>query len=427
MLTRRVRLQLIAFVVIAVVAVVYALFRFTDLGKVFGADGYTVRMNLDESGGIFSNAEVTYRGYNVGRVGEIRLTPDGLQVELNIEPDAPDIPADLDAVVANRSAVGEQYVDLRPRGSTGPFLSGDTVIAADRTRTPVATDTVIRDLDSLASSVPIESLRTLVDELDRAFAGTGDDLQVLLDSTSDFTRMATEHLPQTVALIHDGGTVLDTQVAQSDNIASFAGDLRLLAEQLRKSDPDLRRLIATTPRAATAVTELLRESGPGLSVLFANLLTVSDIVGTRKDGIEYTLVAYPLLSAAGQGLLAADPGQAHLGLVLNLFNPPPCTSGYPDESFRRDGTETEGAGEPVPPNTYCAEPPGSPINVRGSNNVPFGGRPAAPDQSDQPDQPDPGAGGPERAGLEPGSLPGTLTEPGATSRPSLAALLGLPG
>ena len=422
MLTKRVRLQLVAFVVIAVVAVVYALFRFTDLGKAFGAEGYTVRLNLNESGGIFSNAEVTYRGYNVGRVGDIRLTQDGLQVDLNIDPNAPQIPSDLDAVVANRSAVGEQYVDLRPRQDGAPFLSGASVIAADRTKTPVATDAVIRDLDSLASSVPTDSLRTLVDELDKAFAGTGDDLQVLLDSTSDFTAAATEHLPQTIALINDGGTVLDTQAAQSGNIKSFASDLNLLAEQLRKSDPDLRRLITTAPGAATALTNLLRESGPGLSRLFANLLTVSDIVGARKDGIEYTLVSYPLFSAAGQGLLASDPGQAHLGLVLNLFNPPPCTEGY-EKTPRRNGTDTAPAPQPDTSNTYCAEPPGSPINVRGSNNVPVAGRPPEPQQP----APGPETGGRQQAGLAPGSLPGTLAEPGATRQPGLAELLGLPG
>jgi phospholipid/cholesterol/gamma-HCH transport system substrate-binding protein len=421
MLTKRVRLQLIAFVVIAVVAVVYALFRFTDLGKVFGAEGYTVRMNLEESGGIFSNAEVTYRGYNVGRVGEIRLTREGLQVDLDIDPNSPEIPADLDAVVANRSAVGEQYVDLRPREGGGPFLSGESVIAADRTKTPVATDAVIRDLDSLASSVPTESLRTLVDELDQAFAGTGDDLQVLLDTTSDFTRTAREHLPQTISLIDDSGTVLDTQVAQSGNIKSFANDLDLLAKQLRKSDPDLRRLINNAPGAAIAVTNLLRESGPGLSRLFANLLTVSDIVGARKDGLEYTLVSYPLFSAAGQGLLAADPGQAHLGLVLNVFNPLPCTRGY-EQVPRRDGTDTGSPPKPIPPNTYCAEPPGSPINVRGSNNVPIGGRPPA-----VPQQPGPETGGKQPAGFGPGSLPGTLTEPGMARQPTLPDLLGLPG
>ncbi len=423
MLTRRVRLQLVAFVVIAVVAVVYAVFRFTDLGKAFGAEGYTVRMDLEDSGGIFTNAEVTYRGYNVGRVGEIHLTHEGLRVDLNIASDAPEIPADLDAVVANRSAVGEQYVDLRPRQEGGPFLDGESVIAVDRTKTPVATDAVIRDLDSLASSVPTDSLRTLVDELDKAFSGTGDDLQVLLDTTSDFTSTATEHLPQTIALINDGGTVLDTQAAQSGNIKSFAQDLNLLAAQLRESDPDLRRLISAAPVAATSITNLLRESGPGLSRLFANLLTVSDIVGARKDGLEYTLVAYPLLSAAGQGLLAADPGQAHLGLALNLFNPPPCTRGYEDTP-RRNGTDTAPKPQPDVSNTYCAEPPGSPVNVRGSNNVPVGG---VPRPARQPG-PGPGSGGQQQqAALAPGSLPGTLTEPGMARQPGLADLLGLPG
>jgi phospholipid/cholesterol/gamma-HCH transport system substrate-binding protein len=419
MLTKRVRLQLIAFFVIAIVAIVYAAFRFTDLGRVFGADGYTVKMNLEESGGIFSNAEVTYRGYNVGRVGEIHLTEAGIQVDLNIDPDAPDIPSDLDAVVANRSAVGEQYVDLRPRVNEGPYLSGASVIAADRTVTPVSTDTVIRDLDSLASSVPTESLRTVVDELDRAFAGTGDDLQVLLDSTRDFTAMAQQHLPQTIALIQDGGTVLDTQNAQAGNITSFANDLNLLAEQLKTSDPDLRRLIAEGPKVASQVTNLLAESGPGLGVTVANLLTTSDILRARKDGAEYLLVAYPLLSAAGQGLLADDPGQAHLGLALNLFNPPPCTQGY-EQTQRRNGTDVTPSAE-TPPQTYCAEPPGSPINVRGSANAPYGGKPVAQDQPATP----PVSGAPQGPVSPLDGLPGTVSLPGGT-QPGLAALLGLP-
>jgi phospholipid/cholesterol/gamma-HCH transport system substrate-binding protein len=420
MLTKRIRLQLIAFAVIAVVAVVYALFRFTDIGKVFGSDGYTVRMNLKESGGIFTNAEVTYRGYNVGRVGEIHLTHEGIQVDLNIDPDAPDIPSDLDAVVANRSAVGEQYVDLRPRQDKGPFLSAASVIAADRTATPVSTDAVLRDLDSLATSVPTDSLRTVVDELDKAFAGTGDDLQVLLDETRDFTGMAREHLPQTIALIDDGGTVLDTQNDQAGNIKSFANSLSLLSEQLKTSDPDLRNLINQAPRVASQVTDLLNESGPGLGVTIANLLTTSDILRARKDGLEYALVAYPLFSAAGQGLLGADPGQAHLGLVLNLFNPPPCTKGY-EETPRRNGTDTDGAVQPVPEQTYCAEPNGSTVNVRGSGNAPYGGVPVAQDQHAVP------PGGAAGAPADPLSrLPGSVGQAGGNSL-SLGTILGLPG
>ncbi|MCA1655249.1 MAG: ABC transporter substrate-binding protein, partial [Pseudonocardiaceae bacterium] len=154
-------------------------------------------------------------------------------------------------------------------------------------------------------------------------------------------------------------------------------------------------------------------------VVFANLLTTSDIVRARKDGLEYALVSYPLFSAAGQGLLKSDPGQAHLGLVLNLFHPPPCTRGY-EQTPRRNGTDTEGASAPTPPQTYCAEPSGSPINVRGSANVPYGGRPVAQDQPPAP----PGSAAPQAGPLD--GLPGTVSQPGG-SRPGLATLLGLPG
>src|ERR1700712_3657935 len=99
MLVRRTRFQLVAFAIISIVAIVYALIRFAGLGTVFGNSGYTVKLELNESGGIFTNAEVTYRGFNVGRVGELRLTKSGLEADLNIDPSAPQVPADLDAVV----------------------------------------------------------------------------------------------------------------------------------------------------------------------------------------------------------------------------------------------------------------------------------------------------------------------------------------
>ncbi|GAA4411769.1 MlaD family protein [Actinokineospora soli] len=416
MLTKTVRLQLVAFFVIAVVAVVYAAFRFTDLGRVFGANGYRVTMQLADSGGIFTNAEVTYRGVNVGRVGEIRLTREGIEVDLNIEPEAPPIPADLDAVVANRSAVGEQYVDLRPRLDGGTLLAEGSRIPEDRTSVPVGTDKVIRDLDSLATSVPVDDLRTVVDELDRAFAGTGDDLKALLDSTGEFTAAARAALPETVKLIEDGSIVLDTQVAQSGNIKSFAGDLRLLAQQLRGSDADIRELIAAAPPAAASITGLLRETGPGLGVLFANLLTTSNLMVTRQDGLELALVAYPVV-AVGPKTVVPD-GRAHLGLALNLFDPPPCTRGY-EGTKHRAGNELT----PVPENAgaYCAEPVGSPISVRGSQNAPYGGKPVQP----TPDQLEDNADRPSEQLAELAGVPGVVTQPGIGSPAGLAGLLGL--
>ncbi|PPK69514.1 MCE family protein [Actinokineospora auranticolor] len=421
MLTKTVRLQLVAFFVVAVLAVVYAAFRFTDLGRVFGANGYRVTMELADSGGIFTNAEVTYRGVNVGRVGQLRLTHDGIEVDLDIEPGAPPIPADLDAVVANRSAVGEQFVDLRPRADGGTALAEGAVIPVARTKTPVGTDTVIRDLNSLANSVPTEDLRTVVDELDKAFAGTGGDLRLLLDTTGEFTQAARDNLPQTIKLIDDGAIVLGTQAAQAGNIRSFATDLRDLSGRLRAADPGIRRLIAETPGTADAVVGFLRESGQGLGYLTANLLTTSDILVTRVDGLEMALVAYPVVAVGPKTVVPGD-GTAHLGLALNLFDPPSCTRGY-EGTKHRDGDDLAPAAENS--RAYCAEPVGSPINVRGSQNAPFGGKPVQPTPDELAANRDRPAE--ELAELARGSVPGAIAEPGVHPVGSLGQLLGLGG
>lgn len=377
MLVRKTRIQLVAFLVISVLAIGYALVRFTDVEKTFGSGGYTVHLHMSESGGIFTGAEVTYRGFNVGEVGPLSLTRDGLSAALRIEADAPPVPRDLHVAVANRSAVGEQYIDLRPVTDDGPFLADGDVIPADRVTTPVPAEKIITDLDALASSVPTESLRTVVDEAYQGFRGTGRDLQVLLDTTGEFTRVAKEYLPQTVRLLEDGSTVLATQNDLSTHMRSFSSDLKDLSQTLKDSDGDLRKLIATAPEAATTVSEVLAESGPGLSDLVANLLTTSNVLVTRLDGLEQAFISYPVVAAGAYSVTPGD-GTAHLGLVLNLFNPPACTKGYRPPDDYRPGNETDERGHYA--DAYCAEPEGSPIAVRGSQNAPFNGVPVVPSE-----------------------------------------------
>ncbi|HEX6353739.1 MCE family protein [Actinophytocola sp.] len=407
MLLRGTKIRLFLFAMIAVVGIVYVGGTYAGLDRLFGARGYRVTVQLADSGGIFANAEVTYRGVAVGRVERLSLSDTGVDVILDIEEDAPPIPEDTRAVVANRSAVGEQYVDLQPPHDRGPYLADGSVVPQSRTATPAGPEVLLSNLDSLVSSVPLESLRTTVDELFLAFQNTGPALRVLLDSAGKLTTTATEHLPQTTSLLANGRTVLDTQAAQTDQILSYSSSLRLLAEQLKTSNPDLRTLIDVTPTVAVQVNDILRDSGQDLGVIIANLLTTMQITATRTDGIEELLVAFPMITATAPG--ANPDGTGHLGLVLTFNDPFSCTRGY-------EGTNQRGANEttdvPVNDQAYCAEPPGSPTGVRGSQNAPFGGKPV--------DVPAPAAA-PQQSGL-----PGELSWSGGGPT-TLAGLLGLPG
>ncbi|MQA13947.1 MAG: MCE family protein [Pseudonocardiaceae bacterium] len=378
MISRVARVQLIALAIITVVAVGYTGFTYAGFERFLGGATYPVQLRLTDSGGIFTGADVTYRGVSVGRVGPLSLTEQGVAVQLDINDGAPPIPADVRAEVHNLSAIGEQYVDLQPQRNGGPFLEGGSVIPASRATTPVDTEDLVRNLDRFARSVPLDSLATVVEELGTAFRGTGPELQTLLDTSDAFTRDAVEALPEIRALIDDGRTVLETQNDQASAITSFSQDLRLLAEQFERSDPDLRRLIDTAPRFSVQLSKLLAESGSQISALVADLLTVSRIAEPRQDGLRQLLVTYPAVTAAGYTTVPGD-GTAHLGLVINNFDPFACTRGYnPPE--KRSGNATSSLSPPAPAlneDAHCIPTPAAP-NVRGSHNVPRAGVPQPP-------------------------------------------------
>jgi phospholipid/cholesterol/gamma-HCH transport system substrate-binding protein len=375
MITRTVRFQLLAFVLVTVLGMGYVSVRYLGVPAWFGPGDYSVTLQLRESGGIFTGADVTYRGVSVGRVGPLRLTHDGVAAQLDIDGAAPPIPADLDAQVSTLSVIGEQFVDLRPVRADGPTLRDGSVIPASRVSIPVPVEDLVLNLDTLVRSVPLDSLRTVVAELGTGVADTGGELATLLDNTDAVTRDALAALPQTLTLIRDGRQVLATQNEQAGAITSFSRDLALLAEQLRAADPDLRRLIQSAPQLSTQASGLIGESGEPLGALLADLLAVSGVALPRQDGLRQILVTYPAVAATANSTILPGDGFVHLGLVLNGFDPPTCVRGY-EATVRRPGTDAT----PIPVNTeaHCAEPPGSPISVRGAQNAPHPGGPTTP-------------------------------------------------
>ncbi|OEU99423.1 MULTISPECIES: MCE family protein [Streptomyces] len=370
MLTRATVLKNIAFLALAALVLGVIGVRYADVGRYVGLrDYFTVRVELARTGGLYEHADVTYRGVSVGRVGDLDLTDGGVSAELRIRNSAPRIPAGLTAHVANLSAVGEQYLDLRPDTGKGPFLHEGSVIPQPDTTVPAPPTKVLASVDNLVAALPRSSLRTVVDELGETFEGRGDDLEVLLDTGSEFLDAADAAAPETTGLIVDSATVLRTQREEGRALRDFADGAEELLGQLKKSDPDLRRLITATPGAATQVTGLLRDLDPSLSVLLANLTTTAELTVTRARGLEELLVKLPRVAAAGSTAVTRDG--ASFSMALAFFDPLPCTAGYGDTPYR-SGLET-GKAPPLNDRAHCASPPSSGKNVRGSANAPTGG------------------------------------------------------
>ncbi len=375
MLSRSVRIKLVAFALLAVLILGYSAIRYANLGKYLGARGsYAVRVNLADAGGIFPDADVTYRGVSVGRVQSVVLTPAGrVQADLSIDDSAPPIPRDVTAQIADLSPVGEQYVDLQPHGSSGPFLAGGSVIAERDTQLPPPVTSLLNSIDSTARSLPLGDLRTVTSQLAIGFNGQVTNLHSLLDSSHAFLKDAAANTRSETGLISASKTVLGTQVDEATALDDFASSADLLAHQLVLSDSDLRRLISAAPGAAEQVSGLLSDTNPALAELIANLLTASEVGGARISAIDELLSGVPPALADVASTLRG--GELNVGLTLSFFNPLPCTLGY-GGTAHRNGLVTS-AGPPLNTRARCLESPSTGLDVRGSANAPSAGVPKA--------------------------------------------------
>ncbi|MFF3248899.1 MCE family protein [Streptomyces sp. NPDC002870] len=404
MITRSVKTQLVAFAVLTAVGVSYVGAQYTGLSEAVLDRGYTVRADFAASGGIFKGAEVTYRGVPVGRVGELRLTgSDGVSVALDIE-DGQRIPADTLAVVAHRSAVGEQYVDLQPRVTGGPYLRHGSTIARGDTRVPLPSTDLVMSVDRLVKSVGKEDLRITVDELGKAFAGTGPHLSRLVDSGNRLIESASDSLPQTITLIEDSRVALKTQSDKGSAIKSFSRDLADLTAELKSSDGDIRRLTGAGAPAANELNSLLKANRTHLPVLLGNLISGGQITVARLPGVEQSLVTFPVVVAGSFTVIPGD-GTTHFGMVVNADEPPACRQGYGTQ--RRDPADT--SERPANTAARCTAPRGGKTSVRGAQNAPgaSGSGGAGPAAFITPYDPETGAAaGPDGSFVEIGSTGG---------------------
>ncbi|MFF0532403.1 MCE family protein [Nocardia amikacinitolerans] len=372
-MTRLVRNQLVVFLVIAVIGVIFVGAKYIRLDHMLGFGHYEVRVDAEQTGGIYKGAEVTYRGVPVGRVGDLALTDEGVSMTLVIDSDSPRIPASAEAVVANRSAIGEQYLDLRPDSDSAPYLKEGSVISG--AQTPIPVEQLVSSVDHFTRTVDLEALNTTVTELGKAFDGKGDDLQVLLQALNEFTTTFHETLPETIQLIRDGRVVFGTQAEQADAIRRFSDGLDRLTAQLRASDPAIRRLIGTGADAGEQVGALLDESGGALTEDLANLRVLMQGISPKFYALRPLLQMLPQLSL-GASATAPGDGTSHFGLVLETNNPPACTVGYEGtqrilEQMKAENPDFDDTRDEFPFNTEakCLVPFGNPTAVRGGERA----------------------------------------------------------
>lgn len=377
-LTRRVRLQLALFGVITLVAGALMTIKFLDVPNLlWGGGHYRVDVELPHSAGLYVNANVTYRGVQVGRVQDVELTDTGVAARLSIDSNFT-IPVDLDAQVHSQSALGEQFVALVPRDSSGQVLKDGDIIAAGNTSVPPDINALLTATNTGLQAIPNDNLSTAIDESYTAVGGLGPELSRLVKGTTELTAKAHRDLDALTTVIDDSKPLLDAQVNTSDSIQAWAANLAHIASEIREQDDAVSGLLDKGPAAFDEARALFERLQPTLPILTANLASVADVGVVYQPNIEQILVLAPQVVAMTQG--AELPGRhtrlpgVNLSFNTNVNLPPVCSTGFLPPNQARSPAALDFPERPAG-DLYCRVPQDSPFNVRGARNIPCETRP----------------------------------------------------
>ena len=371
MLDRLTRIQLSIFAIVTVLTVGAISIFYLHVPAALGIGSYNVNANFVAGGGLYQNANVTYRGVTVGRVESVGLTNDGVVAR--------------HAAQQRHSGAGERHRDGQERvrgrravhrpGAARGRLARD---AAQRRRPSTRTHTAIgqdisgllTEADKLVSSVGNTRLQDLLRETFKAFNGSGPELARLIQSSRLLVDEANANYGQITQLIDQAGPFLDAQIRSGDDIKSLADG----------SGPVHRRSRQRRPAGAVGAADRARRDRrgqhhvqgirPTFPVLAANLANFGRIGVIYRKSLEQALVIFPALMAAlitvGGGVPADEGGK--LDFKIDLSDPPPCSTGFiPPTEIRSPADTTL---RDLPTDLYCKTAQNDPAVVRGARNYP---------------------------------------------------------
>jgi len=118
------------FMAAGILALAMLAFKVGNLTTADVVDGYQVKANFDNVGGLKVKAAVTVAGVRIGRVTGIAFDSNRYQaiVTMDIDGQYKNIPVDSTANILTSGLLGDQYIGVEPGGEETYLKDGDTIL-----------------------------------------------------------------------------------------------------------------------------------------------------------------------------------------------------------------------------------------------------------------------------------------------------------
>lgn len=215
-------------------------------------------------------ADVKLRGMIVGEVTDQKVTDDGVELTLGLDPDLIDeIPAGVTAQILPKTLFGEKFVALIPPAitSTDSLKAGDVIEKAD---VPIELEEVLNNLYGLLEAVEPAELSTTLTAVSTALEGRGEQLGDTLVQLNSYLTEINPEIPQAVDDLVALGEVSDIYAAALPDLARVLENSVVTGGTIVEKDAQLTSFLASTTTLANTLTNFFATSGQDLVDLNAN-------------------------------------------------------------------------------------------------------------------------------------------------------------
>lgn len=257
----------------AIAVVLFAAFNAASLPLIGGGEKYAA--SFTEAGGLRDGDEVRIAGVRVGKVTDIRLAGNKVDVDFRITEDVAFGP-ETGASVRMKTLLGQKYVSLEPRGR-GQMKEG-TTIPTSRTVSSYDIIDAFSDLTETTERIDTDLLADSLDTMAREFTDTPANVTLALDGLSRLSRTVASRDTELKALLKAANSVSGTLADQNKVIEKIIVDADLLLAELYERRDAIHTLFTNTSAMAVQITGLVRDNraqlGPALQQLRGVLATL---------------------------------------------------------------------------------------------------------------------------------------------------------
>lgn len=312
-----------------------------------------------------NNADVKLRGMIVGEVRSIKVTGNGVTMDIAMKPEAmKQIPRDVTAEIVPKTLFGEKYISLIPsKTPSGELLhAGDNISKAV---VPIEVETLLNDLYPLLEAVPPAELSYTLTAMSTALEGRGEKLGSSLVTANDYLKKINPDVPQLVDDLVKLGKVSDGYANAMPEIGRLLKNVVVTGDTVVAKRAQLQAFYQEGTKLSDTLTAFLKENGDNLTTLSHESRPVLDVVS------DYSVV-FPCVLRAVSDItpkLNSSFRNERLNIELSIIAPQDQPTGYgANESGKIPTKATIDANKLAQPN--CHTLPNSPYTHKNKAPTP---------------------------------------------------------